>query len=233
MADLKLFLDSCICKRLCLCHCASVFTVRGRRCSCVRRMWVWTACCLCRSFKACQNSTQVEGQGGYTEGGSVSGVWCWWVLVQWSGCLSTNDSSACFHTQSRQLLWNININEAHGRKHTSHTFFFVSFFFFFKWKFFSVVLFSFTGISLWHPSNWAFFFFFFFFFFSPLDFSQGELKENIGVTTFDEVGPVTASQNRSLLVSTALLSSFTAEIKRLGIHQKMAAIRSQHHLKEY
>lgn len=138
MADLKLFLDSCICKRLCLCHCASVFTVRGRRCSCMRCMWAWSACCLCRSFKACQNSTQVEGQGGYTVGGSVSGVWCWWVLVRWSGCLSTNDSSACFHTQSRQLLWIININEAHGRKHTSHTFFSKAFFFFFKWKFFQL-----------------------------------------------------------------------------------------------
>ena len=166
MADLKLFLDSCICKRLCLCHCASVFTVRGRRCSCVRRMWVWTACCLCRSFKACQNSTQVEGQGGYTEGGSVSGVWCWWVLVQWSGCLSTNDSSACFHTQSRQLLWNININEAHGRKHTSHTFFFVSFFFFSNENFFQLFC-SRLLASLFDIHQIEPFFFFFFFFFSP------------------------------------------------------------------
>ena len=131
-----------LCERF---HCAGASVFMRARC-----VWVRSACCLCRSFKACQNSTQVEGQAGCREGGSVSGVWCWWALVRWSGCLSTNDSPACFHTQSRQLLWNININEAHGRKHTSHTLFFFS-----NENFLSVVLFSFTGSSLWHPSNWA------------------------------------------------------------------------------
>ena len=172
-----------LCERF---HCAGASVFMRARC-----VWVRSACCLCRSFKACQNSTQVEGQAGCREGGSVSGVWCWWALVRWSGCLSTNDSPACFHTQSRQLLWNININEAHGRKHTSHTLFF---FFFFKWKFFIscfVLIYwqlSLTSIKLSTP------------FFFCVDFSQGELKENSGVTAFDEVGLVTASQNRSLLV---------------------------------
>lgn len=113
----------------------------------------------------------------------------------------------------------------HMGENTLHTLFFPKLFFFFpNENFFSCFVLVYWHLSLTSIKLSLFF---------CLDFSQGELKENVGVTTFDEVGPVTASQNRSLLVSTAFLSSFTAEIKRLGIHQKMAAIRSQHHLKEY